>query len=217
MSETSMKDLTGKPHQFFSREIYRNDPSLRRYIDIQWAELKAQMSKEAEKESEYREQGPGLAMNSFQQSYNMFSFYNEQMHDVLMLVRDMVVEACDYYNIDYKKEKYYITSWLNYVKGPRKVFLDQLKLDDHGSNPKEFHGYYAINAEPGVTWYKLDDGELSPHHNKNGKAILSLNGYHHAIGDWDSTDPRITVAYNIMPLSRVPRDRNRFGQHIPLL
>lgn len=216
MSEMSMKELTGKPHKFFSRTAYPNDKRLRSFVDEKWIELTNSMTNQAKEESEYRQPGPGKAMNEFQQSYNMFGFYNEQLNDVLVLIRDMVIEACEYYEIDYKAERYHIISWMNYVKGPRKVILDQLRLDDHGSFPKEFHGYYAVNAEPGVTWYKLDDGELSPHHNKNGEAILSLNGYHHAIGDWDSTDHRITIAYNIMPLYRVPRLK-RFGQHLPLL
>lgn len=216
MADINMKELTGKPHKFFSREAYGNDMQLRNFVDSKWTELKGLMSEEAQKESEYRQPGPGKAMNEFQQSYNMFGFYNDQLHDVLVLIRDMVIEACDYYNIDYKKEKYHILSWMNYVKGPRKIILDQLRLDDHGSNPKEFHGYYAVNAEPGVTWYKLDDEQLHPHYNKNGEAILSLNGYHHAIGDWDSEDHRITIAYNIMPIYRVPTSK-RFGQHLPLL
>lgn len=216
MANIDMRELTGKPHKFFSRHAYRNDPELRRFLDDKWVELKASTDQITGESMEYREDN-GQKMQEFQWSYNMFTFYNEKLHNVLGLIRDMVIEACDYYNIDYKAEKYYITSWMNYTKGPKVVYEDQLKFDDHGSHPKEFHGYYAIDAEPGVTYYKLDDDVLFPHENENGKILLSLNGYHHGVGTWTPEKNRVTIAYNIMPLSRVPRDRSVHGQHIPLL
>lgn len=216
MADIDMRELTGKPHKFFYREAYANDIDLRKFLDKTWIELKSKTDKITEDSMEYR-QDNGMAMQEFQWSYNMFTFYHPKLHDILSHIRDMVIEACDYYNIDYKKERYYITSWMNNTKGPRIVYEDQLKFDDHGSHPKEFHGYYSVDAEPGVTWYKLDDNVLYPHENKNGKILLSLNGYHHGVGTWEPEKSRITIAYNIMPLDRVPTNRSVHGQHIPLL
>jgi hypothetical protein len=216
MSNVNMQELTGKPHKFFTKDLYGNDKELRYFVEVVWDMLKTKTDGLTIDAMEYRHDN-AQKMQEFQWSYNFFNFYHEKMHDVLIAIKDLTIEACNYYNIDFEKEKYYLTSWLNYTRGPNIFDINNIKLDDHGSHPKEFHGYYAINAEPGETFYKLDNGELFPHKNKNGKILLSLNGYHHGVGSWPFKDPRITIAYNIMPLSRVPRDHKKHASHIPLL
>jgi hypothetical protein len=36
--------------------------------------------------------------------------------------------------------------------------------------------------------------------NKNNRAILSETGHSHAMADWDWEGPRITIAYDVVPL-----------------
>jgi hypothetical protein len=42
--------------------------------------------------------------------------------------------------------------------------------------------------------------ELVDNVNKNNRAILSETGHPHAMGDWDWEGPRITIAYDVVPL-----------------
>lgn len=201
MSDQTMLEKTGKPHKFFSGEIYRNDTKLRVFIEDTFQYLKSTTDLITGDSMEYKKDN-GNAMNAFQTTYNFLKFMNPQMHDVTLLVKSLLIEACEYYEIDYQKEKYYVHSWINYTKGPRLVSPGQVYFDNHGSHPKEFHGYYAVDAEPGSTWYKLDNDALFEHKNKNGKVLLSLNGYHHGVDTWPFEKPRITIAYNIVPLER---------------
>ena len=46
-------------------------------------------------------------------------------------------------------------------------------------------------------------------HNIDNSAVLSEMGHPHAQADWDWEGPRITVAYDIIPL----KDLQRFGMH----
>jgi hypothetical protein len=209
MLDQTMLEKTGKPHKFFSGEIYRNDPELRNFIEETWKYLRSTTDQITGDAIDYKKDN-GDKMNEFQKSYNFLNFINTKMHDVMLLVKNLTIEACEYYEIDYEKEKYYVSCWINYTKGPRIITPGQISFDDHGSDPKEFHGYYAIDAEPHSTVYKLDHDVLFPHENKNGKILLSLNGYHHGVDTWPFEKPRITIAFNIVPLNKAASD-----PHIP--
>jgi hypothetical protein len=91
------------------------------------------------------------------------------------------------------------------------------KLDwhEHGGNgAPHFHGYYCVKAEPSVTHYRVFDEEIQ-NINKNNRAILSETGHPHAMGDWDWEGPRITIAYDVIPLRFIPTE---WEQHwIPLV
>lgn len=205
MSNQTMLEKTGKPHKFFTGEIYRNDPGLRNFIEETWKYLKSTTDQITGDAIEYKKDN-AEKMQAFQKSYNFLNFMDTRMHDVMLLVKNLVIEACDYYEIDYAKEKYYMSAWINYTKGPKVVTPGQIAYDDHGSDPTEFHGYYAIDAEPNSTVYKLDHDVLFAHENKNGKILLSLNGYHHGVDTWPFDKPRITIAFNIVPLSKAIHD-----------
>lgn len=217
-----MKDITGKPHKFFESMLRPNEESVREFAQ-EWYEYLKNKRPEMGKALNYLEDVDGSAMMEFILSENVLGHYHPIANDILGEIRKLTIDACNYYEIDYIKEKYYIHAWLNYAKGPREVFDDQIKLDDHGWNPKHLHGYYAINAEPSITFYELDEryeghpSGLYPLENKNGRVLLSMNGYQHGVGSWLKAEPRITLAYNIMPLSDVPTNRDRYAQYLPLL
>lgn len=217
-----MKDVTGKPHKFFESMLLPNDKIVQDFAQ-EWYEYLKKKRPEMGKALNYREDADGSAMMEFILAENVLGHYHPVANQILSAVRELTIEACKYYEIDYKAEQYYIHAWLNYAKGPRTVFDDQIKLDDHGWNPKHFHGYYAINAEPSITFYELDEPYtehptgLYPLENKNGRVLLSMNGYQHGVGSWLKEEPRITLAYNIMPLAHVPTNRDRYAQYLPLL
>ena len=76
------------------------------------------------------------------------------------------------------------------------------KLDWHDHGPggaPYFHGYYCVKAEPSSTYYNVFEKQVE---NKNfdNRAILSEMGHPHAMADWDWDGPRVTIAYDLLPL-----------------
>ena len=99
--------------------------------------------------------------------------------------------------------------------------VGKLNWHDHGGPfAPHFHGYYCVNAEPSITHYKLfnDDNQIVDNVNKNNRLIVSEMGHPHAMGDWQWSGPRITVAYDIEPLESLISNNMTVEQHwIPLL
>jgi hypothetical protein len=130
-------------------------------------------------------------------SYNVFQFYHPATHRLLKAVKEMTIDACEYYGLDFDKEQYMIQGWFNI--NDRKT--GKLNWHDHpGGGAPFFHGYYCVKAEPTITNYMLFGKEIVENVNKNNRAILSETGHPHAMGDWDWEGPRITIAYDVLPL-----------------
>jgi hypothetical protein len=131
--------------------------------------------------------------------YNAFQMYYPFMHELYSAVVDMTREACKYYEIDYNSEQWVAQAWFNInsrAKGGKLDWHDHL---DPNIKVPAFHGYYSVNAEPSQTHYLINDEEKI-NHNKNNRAILSLVGYPHAMGDWEWEGERITIAYDVLPM-----------------
>lgn len=128
--------------------------------------------------------------------YNVFQFHITGIRRLYDSISEMVHEACDYYEINFDEQQYMLQGWFNIN------YAHNGKLDWHDHGPwgaPNFHGYYSVSAEPSITHYITFDKQVE-NHNKNNRAILSEMGHPHAMGDWDWDGPRITVAYDVMPL-----------------
>ena len=128
--------------------------------------------------------------------YNVFQFHITGIRKLYDAVSEMIKEACQYYNIDFEKEQFMIQGWFNINEA------NHGKLDWHDHGPygaPNFHGYYCVNAEPSITHY-ITFGEEKDNINKNNRAVISEMGHPHAMGDWTWDGPRITVAYDVIPL-----------------
>ena len=142
-------------------------------------------------------------------NYNIFKFEHPAIRKLAKEVKSMVLEACEYYDIDFDKQNYYLHGWFNLYKNPiSKDFVDTNKDDlgwhEHaGSGIPYFHGYYSVNAEPSTTYYLVFENDVE-NYNKNNRAILSETGHPHAMGDWNLDKPRITIAYDVMPTNNTP-------------
>ena len=144
-------------------------------------------------------------VHNFGDKYNIFQFHNASIHKLFKALRDMTIEACQYYGIDFDSQTYMIQGWfnINYTK--------KGKLDWHDHGPigaPNFHGYYCVSAEPSITHYRVYGKDVE-NHNKNNRLILSEMSHPHAMGDWSWDGPRITVAYDVLPL----KDLMSFGSH----
>lgn len=194
-----------KPHKFFERYLDNDlnkmtDYMVQIYRDMQNANIRG-VSPVGSKHDKYWVESGSISTVKWTE-YNVFQFYNEEIYNVYSAIKDLAIEACDYYGVDFKKQKYYIQGWFNI--NDRK--LGKLNWHDHGGPWAPFwHGYYCIKAEPSSTFYKLENKDelIIENQNKDNRLILSEMGHPHAMGDWDWDGPRITLAYDIVPLETI--------------
>ena len=203
-----------KPHKFFERYLNNNlqQTALElqdRYQKIQRAEV---LGVTPLGDNELWKESNSISTMKWKE-YNVFQFHIDGIRNLYNAVSDMVKEACEYYEINFADQQFMMQGWFNIN------YAHNGKLDWHDHGPMgapNFHGYYSVSAEPSQTHYIAFD-EHKINENKNNRAILSEMGHPHAMGDWEWDGPRITVAYDIIPL----KDLMQFGagqeQHwIPL-
>lgn len=203
-----------QPHKFFERYLNNDLNSLSFKLQDRYEKIKA---------AEVRGVSPMGNNEIFVDSnsistikwreYNVFQFHIEEVYNLYRAVGEMVREACDYYSLDFDKQKFMLQGWFNIN------YSHSGKLDWHehgGRGAPDFHGYYCVNAEPSTTHYRVFDNNVE-NHNVNNRAILSEMGHPHAMGDWDWEGPRITIAYDVIPLEMLITHAPHQEQHwIPL-
>lgn len=214
MNNTELNNLTvnKKPQRFFEKQLdldidHLKDFLLEQYKRIENGEIvKGFNSGEAFKESN--------SITTMQWNrYNAFQFYDTNIFKLVKAIKDMTLEACEYYDLSFIDEEFMAQAWFN-VNYAKKGKLD---WHEHGGNGAPyFHGYYCISAEPSITYYKIND-ELIENHNKNNRAILSETNHPHAMADWDWDGPRITLAYDVVPLRFIPKGKDWEQHWIPLV
>lgn len=147
--------------------------------------------------------------------YNVFQFHNSMVYKIHTVLRELVKEACKYYELDFDEQQYMIQGWINITD----KFTDSAWHDHGGKKAPDFHGYYSVQAEPSITHYRIDGDESKPFDNKNidNRVVVIETGHTHKVGDWSLDQPRITIAYDITPLSMIATDGPFNEQHwIPL-
>lgn len=196
-----MKYNLNKQHKFFERNLTIDTNRLSKYLleqydNIENQKLKGITSLNIEKDLWISSQSRSTIK---WQEYNVFQFYNEDLYDLLIAIRETIKEACEYYEINFDKQKYMIQGWFN-VNYNNKGKLDWHDHGDEGA--PNFHGYYCVNAEPSTTYYRInnDVNNIINNINKNNRLIVSEMGHPHAMGDWNWSGPRITIAYDIVPV-----------------
>jgi hypothetical protein len=147
--------------------------------------------------------GPATHLGEY---YNIFAWDNAAIQNLKSELKDIIVEASEYYGLDFEKENYYINGWFNldFASPENREFgVSPLKHPEHyhdhagGTGAPVFHGYYCVNAEPSSTFYKIDRLYDFENINKNNRAIVSETGHPHGRDDWYEQKPRITIAYDI--------------------
>jgi len=205
-----------KPHKFFERHINNDLNKLSDYLIKKYSEIEAGKipGVTLKKEAAWSESG-SLSTSKWKE-YNVFQFNNEEIHNVFAALKDMVLEACEYYGVDFKEQRYMVQGWFNINYN----HIGKLGWHEHGGPwAPYFHGYYSVKSEPSTTYYKInnDENNIKENFNVNNRLILSEMGHPHAMGDWDWDGPRITLAYDITPLRSLIK-KNGAEQHwIPLV
>ena len=153
--------------------------------------------------------GPATQLGEY---YNIFTWDNPGIVKLKEALRDIMVEASEYYGIDFEQENYYINGWFNLdFASPenREVGVSPLKHPEHyhdhagGTGAPVFHGYYCVNAEPSSTFYKINREYDFENINRNNRAIVSETGHPHGRDDWYEDKPRITIAYDIAKMDKI--------------
>ena len=186
-----------QPHKFFERML---DNDLKELSD----ELKARyrLIEEAKvlgvtpvREVDMWKETGSVSTMKWRQ-YNVFQFHIDGLYKLYKAVGDMTREACDYYGINFEEQQFMLQGWFNVNEKDG----GRLNWHEHGSvGAPQFHGYYCVNAEPSVTKY-LTFNEYKDNINVNNRAVLSEMGHPHAVGEWNEEEPRITVAFDVLPL-----------------
>jgi hypothetical protein len=207
LTSTSISTI---PHKFFERFLDNNLEKLTSFLQLQYQRIENGEIIKGPKNIDTPWDSSGSETTAQWTKYNAFQFYQPGIWELLNQVREMTKEACEYYGLDFKKEKFMAQSWFN-INYNKKGKLD---WHEHGGDgAPSFHGYYCVNAEPSTTHYRVFNKEVN-NINKNNRAILSETGHPHAMADWDWDGPRITIAYDVVPLRFIPRE---WEQHwIPL-
>lgn len=199
-------NLSDYPHQFFYRDLKLNLNEVSKILKFEYNRIEnAEMrgikpfDKKNPENEIFKESKSISTIKS--REYNAFQMYYPFMHELYSAVVDMVREACNYYDFDYNSEQWICQSWFNINKkenGGRLHFHDHID-QSHIGKYLAFHGYYAVNAEPSITTYKIGDG-IKQNINKNNRALLSAVGFPHAMEEWNWEGERITIAYDVVPL-----------------
>lgn len=192
-------------HKFFERILDNDTDSLFDYLTQKAHDLvdgKIDSVPEEERLKYQFNMGPATQLGRY---YNIFKFDHEGIHNLKKALGDIIDEACEYYSIPLTHKDYKIHGWFNLDFKTEQVPVSPIKNDhfyhDHmgGEGAPNFHGYYCVNAEPSITFYKINNEVDFENHNKNNRAIVSETGHPHGRDDWHNEKPRITIAYDIAP------------------
>ena len=213
---TDMKSVSQskQPHKFFERFLDNNLQVLTAELQDRYAKIKAAevVGVTAVGDQEIWQSSNSVSTMKWRQ-YNVFQFHSVGLYELYRAVKDMAIEACEYYDLDFDKERYMLQGWFNI----NNAHNGKLDWHDHGPfGAPNFHGYYSVSAEPSVTHYRVFDKDIE-NHNINNRAILSEMGHPHAMADWDWEGPRVTIAYDIMPLKSLVEAGAPQQHWIPLL
>ena len=194
------------PHKFFEKYLDNNLLDLSKYLLRVEKDLFAGVYPKVTKEFASTVNG----VHHLGTRFNVFQCYNPQIHKIFTAIRDLTIEACDYYGVDYKKQFYMVQGWFNTDAMPEPPLSEDTHYHDHlgGTGAPNFHGYYCIDAEPSVTYYRIGGHSEKPveNVNKNNRVILSETGHPHGIGAWPFDKPRITLAYDVSPFMYMSGD-----------
>jgi hypothetical protein len=189
-------------HKFFDRFLSNDLNDLSKFLDLQYKRIEGgELVKGGLNESSLWDSAGSVTTSNWNK-YNVFQFYHPAIFKLFKAVRSMTQEACQHYNLNFELEEFMVQGWFN-INYNKKGKLD---WHEHGGfGAPHFHGYYSVKAEPSTTHYRVFDKEVE-NINKNNRAILSETGHPHAMADWDWDGPRITIAYDVIPLRFIPKE-----------
>jgi hypothetical protein len=164
-------------------------------------------------ETDYNK-GTAPQTTSLYAQYNYFLYPIPGLHKLFEKIKE-TFHACHS-----AKEPFYVQAWLN-------VYRAGEFIDWHSHWPAEFeswHGFYCVDVEPdSSTTYRLfgkipEQDDIVVPSQDNLLVMSRSDGDHHRSSEWNNLDkPRITVAFDIIPVSELYNRGNYEKNHwIPI-
>ena len=209
--------MLNKPQKFFESYLNNDTQELSKYLyKINDEIVKENVLNLSNEVLDKYKDLPGAATKIGINHYNIFMFPNDEIYNLYCELKNLTKKACEYYEIDFNIENYVIHGWFNFDHKSMGDKVNPVKnpeqLHDHfgGTGIPHFHGYYCVDAEPSITYYKLDknNNDLFENVNRNNRAIISETGYPHARGDWQQNQARVTIAYDIIPFREIRNSKS---------
>lgn len=203
-----------KDHKFFEAYLDNDLEDIRNYLDKKLDDMIAgklfDLSKlspgenypgwYSDKEANWNRYS--AAPTQLLSKYNLLKDDYEPFKKLHIALKELTIEACEYYGVDFNSQNYQVMAWFNYDYGMHKFDPEFLHDHNHGRGVPDFHGYYCVDAEPSVTHYQIyrEPDNMFLNVNKDNRVVVSETGHPHSRGDWNDPDrPRITIAYDILP------------------
>ena len=144
--------------------------------------------------------------------YNFLMYPLPGVHELYRNIRD-VFNNSYYEYFGYENNRpHFIQCWLNYYW--RGDFIDW-----HGHWPSEYnawHGFFCVNVEPqSSTLYKWKDSEqIIEVPSQNGLMVMGISDQDkHRSTEWNQQAPRITVAFDIVPVDNASIRPEQYINH----
>ena len=118
-----------KPHKFFERHL-NNDLDLLaneltdRYQSIERVELDGITPVN---NKDYWQESGSVSTVKWRE-YNVFQFHIDGIYELYKNIQDMTKEACEYYEIDFEKQRFMLQGWFN-INHKKKGKLGIMKLE----------------------------------------------------------------------------------------
>lgn len=167
-------------------------------IDVQKISANIMYDHIKEKYSEKDHSGQDTMVYDLYLKYNYFMYSLPGIHDLYTSVKETFHECVKHkYGKDPYNGQYYTQCWLNfYHKGQ---FIDW-----HGHWPSKYdswHGFYCVDVEPeSSTFYRLPENKNVEIKSQNNLLVLGpSDGDEHRSSEWNLDNPRITIAFDIVP------------------
>lgn len=134
--------------------------------------------------------------------YNIFSYHTPELNRLLKNLKISIYPVLE-------SKEYVFQSWVNIYR--KNEFIDWHSHDWEGSK-KSYHGYFCVDVEPSITSYIIPGGFNIDVQNKNGMLIFGKSaGDAHKTTEWKYDIPRITIAFDIIPLDIYTREK--YSEH----
>jgi len=158
-----------------------------------------------------QEQEIGRYGNITTASHNQYNLLSFPIESFQVLYHNMVavIRPC------LPKEPHVIQCWLN-------VFRDNGFIDWHDHWPSKYrviHGFYCVNVTPSFTEYKFAHAPMGTVKVESKEGLLVFgksDGDEHRSSPWSKTsEPRITIAFDVIPVSMLENFQVRPNHYLP--
>jgi hypothetical protein len=128
--------------------------------------------------------------------YNFFTFSSPE---ILKLYGQLVKHLTPV--LDPNKQ-YVLQAWVN-------IYRAGEFIDWHGhwaSTLGAYHGFYCLNVGDSKTYYRLDKDKEKIYtvNDKDGLIVFGKSqGDQHKSSEWDQEEPRITIAFDVVPVESI--------------